>query len=52
MTEISGFYAQPSVIGSFSLDPSFQVRFNVPHYPCWFYRMMQRALLGIYWRKA
>ena len=40
----------PKPLGSFSLDPSFQVRFNVPYYPCWLHRMAQRYLLGIHWR--
>ena len=41
----------PKPIGSFSFSRDFYVRFNVPYYPCWFYRIMQRAFLGIYWRK-
>ena len=44
------FHIPPPPKGSFSLDPTFLVRFNVPHYPCWFYRLTQRVILGIYWR--
>ena len=44
------FYNPPLSKGSFSFDPAFYVRFNIPHYPCWFFRVMQRWLLGIYWR--
>ena len=41
----------PPAIGAYSLDPDFTISFHVPFYPCWFYRAMQRVLLGVYWKK-
>ena len=44
-------YTPPPAKGGYSLDPAFAISYHVPHYPNWFHRLMQRWLLGIYWRK-
>jgi hypothetical protein len=34
-----------------SLDKNFRASFLSEDAPCWFYRLMQRAVLGIYWKR-
>jgi hypothetical protein len=35
-----------------SFGKSFQVRVQAQHAPCLFHRIMQKWLIGIYWRKV
>ena len=46
------FIELPKNIWEWSFHKSFMVRVQTQHAPCWLHRIIQRHVLGIYWRKV
>lgn len=51
-TDVLIFDPTPDIKGFWSLEPDMYLQFSATYYPNWFYRMMQRCVLGIYWKKV